>query len=486
MMMSQHDVLPRRRSALRGAPLILVALLSVACGGGATPGAKSPSTDAAAAGGGDASASGAAADGDGERAEAGGGSSEARRKKAAAPVVNEKGQQIATVDAPSSAEPTDTAPPRPEISAKAKEAHEAGLKAFSTGDLAGAKAQFQAAIAADGKAYSAYYSLGVVEERLGRRAEALSAYQRAVDIVPDYEPAIVAYGVLSAKQGQADRAVSFLKEKLGRWPSSAAITAALSEVRSIQGDSGEAQRLAQEALKKNPDYRPAMVTLARDHYRNRRLELALYALRGILDGYGPENPPRDKDNAEARLIRGLIYREKNLRGPAIEELTKAVELRPDLVEARLQLATYMLEAGNAQGALPHLEAAVRYDNANVLAHLNLGDAYRLLDRTGEAKRELEWVAKAAPNRPEVHYDLGLLYLMSKQVPGLTEKQATEKAIEHLEQYKARGVRGGPDDTDELISRAKSKKALLEANEQEAAAAKAGEAPAAAPAEGAAQ
>ncbi len=441
------------------APWLLFALLTVACGGGSTPGAAAPVAGGAAQ----------------------------TPTVAASPVVNDQGQQIATVDAPSSARPgVDSAPaaPRPEISAKAKEAHEAGLKAFGVGDLAGAKTQFQAAIDADSKAYQAYYSLGVVNERLGKQAEAIAAYQRAVEIVPDYEPAIVAYGVLSAKQGQADRAVSYLKDKLGKSPGSAAITAALAEVRSIQGDSGEAQRLAQEALKKNPDYRPAMVTLARDHYRSRRLELALYALKGILDGYGEENPPRDKNNAEARLIRGLIYREKNQRGPAIDELTKAVELRPDLVEGRLQLATYMLEAGNAAGALPLLEAAVRYDNANVLAHMNLGDAYRLLDRPGDAQRELEWVAKAAPNRPEVHYNLGLLYLLSKQIPGMTEKQATDKAIEHLELYKARGVRGGPDDAEELISRAKSKKALLEAGEQEAAAAAQPAAPAAAPAGGA--
>ncbi len=385
-----------------------------------------------------------------------------------APEVGEQGPQTATVDEPSSARAVSA--PRPEMSAKAKEAHEAGLKAFAAGDLAGARTQFQAATAADDKAFQAFYSLGVVAERQGQPAAALTAYQRSIEIVPDYEPAIVAYGVLQAKQGGADRAAAYLKEQAGKFPESAAITAALAEVRSIQGDHGEAQRLAQDALKKNPDYRPAMVTLARDHYRSRRLDLALYALTGILDGFGPENPPRDKDNAEARLIRGLIYREKNRRKLAIDELTRAVELRPDLVEARLQLATYMLEAGNAQGALPHLESAVRYDNGNVLAHLNLGDAYRLLDRPQEAQRELEWVAKAAPNRPEVHYNLGLLYLLSKPIPGMTEKQMTEKAIEHLELYKTRGVRGGPDDAEELISRAKSKKALLEAAEQEAAAA----------------
>ncbi len=438
------QVTRRARPGLASSPLLLALLLAAACGGTAAP----PPAQAPTAG-------------------------QAAEETAAAPVVDtQQGQQIATVDEPSS--PRANAAPRPEMSAQAQEAHAAGLKAFAAGDLAGARAQFQAATAADDKAFQSFYSLGVIAERQGQPAAASAAYQRAVEIVPDYEPAIAAYGILEAKRGNVDRAASYLKERQGRFPESAAITAALAEVRSIQGDSGEAQRLAQEALKKNPDYRPAMVTLARDHYRNRRLELSLYALTGILDGFGPENPARDKNNAEARLIRGLIYREKNRRKLAIDELTRAVELRPDLVEARLQLATYMLEAGNAQGALPHLESAVRFDNGNVLAHLNLGDAYRLLDRPKDAQRELEWVAKAAPNRPEVHYNLGLLYLLSKPIDGMTEKQMTEKAIEHLEQYKTRGVRGGPDDTEELISRAKSKKALLEAAEQEAAAAGSGE------------
>lgn len=359
------------------------------------------------------------------------------------------------------------ATPRPEMNARAKQAYRAGLRAFAAGDLAGARTQLQSAIAADGNAYQAHYSLGVVEERLGARSKAAAAYRSALGVVPDYERAAAALAILLAREGQHDRAAQDLQARLAKLPESAPLTAALAEVKSMQGESGEAQRLAQEALKKNPDYRPAMVTLARDHWRRRRLDLALYTLRGILDGYGPENPPRDKNNAEARLLRGLIYREKNQRGPAIEELSRAVELRPDLVEAHLQLATYMLEAGNAAGAVPHLEAAVRFDNENVQARLNLGDAYRLLDRTTDARRELEWVAKVAPNRPEVHYNLGLLYLLSKDVPGLDALQAAAKAIEHLERYKEHGVRGGPDDTDELITRAKTRKALLEAEAREA-------------------
>jgi tetratricopeptide (TPR) repeat protein len=358
------------------------------------------------------------------------------------------------------------------------------MQAFQAGDLQGAKTQFVAATQADAKAYQAYYSLGVVRERLNEGSGALQAYRQATTIVSDYEPAIVAYGVLLARTGKADEANDFLSSRQGQMPKSAAVTAALAEVKSIQGDSGAAQRLAQEALKKNPDYRPAMITLARDHYRSRRLDLALYALKGILDGYGDENPPRDKNNAEARLLRGLIYKEQGLKAAAIPELQKAIELRPDLVEARVHLANYLLEAGNAPEASALLETALKYDSVNVLARLNLGDAYRLLGKTAEAQRELDWVVKTDPSVAQAHYNLGLLYLFSASVPGLTAGQAADKAISELEQYKKlkpRTVGGAPDDSDELITRAKTQKALVEAKAAEAAAAPPAAAPAAAPA-----
>lgn len=384
--------------------------------------------------------------------------------------------QYGMSDAPTSGEAAN----RPKMNTAASQAYAAGLEAFQRGDLEGARSQFQKAGEADPKAYQAHYSLGVVQERLGQDSAARAAYKKAVGVVPDYEPAIVAYALLTARAGDEAAAEQYLQSHMAKMPKSAAIPGALAEVKSLQGDSGEAQRLAREALKRNPDYRPAMVTMARDHYRNRRLDLALYTLKGILDGFGEENPPRDKDNPEAHLLRGLINKEQGQRTAAIDAFQRAMELRPDLVEARVQLAAYMLESGNATDAEPLLEGALRYDSDNLLARLNLGDAYRLLGKTGEAKKQLEWVAKRDPKLAQVHYDLGLLYLFSEEVPGVSPTEAADKAIEELEKYKELAPRGskGPDDTDELITRAKTKKAIIEAKQAEAAAAKAAATPAA--------
>jgi hypothetical protein len=105
----------------------------------------------------------------------------------------------------------------------------------------------------------------------------------------------------------------------------------------------------------------------------------------------------------------------------------------------------------------------------------LGDAYRLLSRTNEAKQQLEWVAEKDPKLAQVRYSLGLLYLFGEAIPGVSPKEAASKAIAAFEEYKRlrpRSAVGQADDADELITAAKSKKAVIESQEEEAAAAKA--------------
>ncbi|MBI5531467.1 MAG: tetratricopeptide repeat protein [Deltaproteobacteria bacterium] len=379
-------------------------------------------------------------------------------------VTNDSGQQVGISDAPSSVSNVPVAE-RPKMNESARGPYMQALEAFGRGELDAAKKGFQEAVSKDSKAYQAYYSLGVVLERL-RDPDALTQYRQAFTIVTDYEPAITAYGLALARRGNTSESDQFLTERHAKMPKSAAVTAALAECKSIQRDTGSAQSLAQEALKLNPNYPPAMVTLARDHYRNRRLDLADYALTAILDGVDAENPPRDKENPEARLLRALIYREQGNRPAAIRELDQVVKVRPDLVDATVQLATYYLEAGNADKALPLLERALKYDNSDVTAHLNVGDCYRLLGRPQDAKREFDWVLAKDSSLVQVQYDLGLLYLYTPNYPGMTPTQQTDLAIAAFEKYQAartRGATGPGSDVEELILRAKAKKALIESN-----------------------
>jgi Tfp pilus assembly protein PilF len=354
-----------------------------------------------------------------------------------------------------------------EMSPEAARLYAAGLESFGKADLKTATTQFEQAVALDRRSHQALAGLAVVLERRGQIDRALEAYRAALALAPDYPPALSgAVRMLLAADRVGDAAV-VAHSAAAKAPDSAAVLTARAEVSSARGDSTTAQQLAQKALKRDPDYRPAMLTLARDHYRARRLDLALYTLKAILDGYGEENPPRDKDNPDAHVLRALIYGERGRRKAAMEELDAALAARPDLIEARLLLSAYMLEAGNAVEARPILEKALEYDPSNVLVHLNLGDAYRLLGKPKDALDHLQWVSRRDETLAKVHYNIGLVYLLSAPVPGVSEKEAIELAIRSFERFRKlapRAARGEGDDVEDLLARARNKKAILEALE----------------------
>ncbi len=127
------------------------------------------------------------------------------------------------------------------------------------------------------------------------------------------------------------------------------------------------------------------------------------------------------------------------------------------------MSSYYLESGNAADAQQLLEPALKYDTDNVIAHLNLGDAYRLLGRPADAKREFDWVKKRDPSiqLQEHHLASGFCICSPRIFRESRPGQAADTAIDELNQYKKMKPRVAPaalqDDTDELITRAKTKK-----------------------------
>ena len=353
-------------------------------------------------------------------------------------------------------------PAAPTMSPQALADYEQGFAAFNNANISGAVQAFTSATKVDPRAYKAFFALGAMHERAGNVSGALSAYQQSFVIQPDFSAGIVAYALLQAETGNLGAAETILVQKRSALTKSAALAAALAEVKSQSKDSASAQQLAQESLKLDPTFAPAMLAVARDHYRARRLDLSLYALKAILDGFGPLNPPRDKSNAEARLLRATIWLEQDRRVMAMDEYKVVLEARPDLVVPRLRYATYLLESGGVGDAIPILQKALQYDSNNVAAHLSLGDAYRLKGDYTKARQEFEWVQRQNPGLAAAHYNMGLLFLFAPSVDGLSTREQVDAATASLNKFKEFATKGEQGDVDELLKRASLKKAELDA------------------------
>jgi Flp pilus assembly protein TadD len=390
---------------------------------------------------------------------------------AGAVLANDKGQQVSTVLGPGV---------NVDLPPDAKDSYNKGIEAYGAGDLTGAKQAFSDAASKAPKSGVPHYALAAILDRLGDHDGAVAEYQTAYKIDDKFDDAAGAYAVALAstspdKQQQAE---AFLTYQQGQKPDSVTIEAYLAEVKSIGGKHDEAQKLAQDTLKKNPDYTLGMLVIARDYYRQKKLDVALYALDAVLDGSKAKDaqgkdvveiPPRAPDSMEALLLRALIERQTGARNEAITDFAAVVAKRRDIVEADIGLGEMKLEASNAQDAVGPLEyAALHYAPKSAIAHNDLGDCYRVLGRGADAKSQFDTASSLNSTLPEVHYNLGLLYLYGGSgIPGVSgdEDQVT-KAIAEFDTYKqmrqAQPVQGQKEDVDQLESTAKQKLATIQA------------------------
>lgn len=85
----------------------------------------------------------------------------------------------------------------------------------------------------------------------------------------------------------------------------------------------------------------------------------------------------------------------------VESLNKALALKPDFTEARAARGALHYVQGNAEAAVPDLEAAAAGAPSNGLILDRLGQAYRALDRLDDAVRVLRRAEQLAPGESTI-------------------------------------------------------------------------------------
>lgn len=100
---------------------------------------------------------------------------------------------------------------------------------------------------------------------------------------------------------------------------------------------------------------------------------------------------------------------------AIEDYRKALELRPDLVSVRIELASALLAAGEPQAAIAEDAQILKADPANVPAQINAATAYFRAGDVRRARYLFDLIHKAHP--ANVNAALGLAYVYIKMQRG---------------------------------------------------------------------
>lgn len=274
--------------------------------------------------------------------------------------------------------------------------------------------------------YLAAFNLGVLYDRQGDGENAVRRYVQALQLEPDFSPALVNLIRLYIRADQLSEADAVARRMIDARPDNLDHRAAKLEVTIAQGRFEDAVRGARDILRKDERHVEAMFQMARANYRLERYELG----RSILTSALKLAPER----ADLFYLFGVIEWELENTDGAIANFEKAVELQPFFPEARNNLAVLLHEAGDYPGAIAHLQKAVEDFPEFKEAYVNLGNSLKGAAKYGEAEAAFKRAIALDSGFADAHFNLGILYLES-DVPGYEEIERYTKAIESFNAYR---------------------------------------------------
>ncbi|MBC8436441.1 MAG: tetratricopeptide repeat protein [Candidatus Omnitrophica bacterium] len=184
-----------------------------------------------------------------------------------------------------------------------------------------------------------------------------------------------------------NQALAVFEELLQRKPNNCGALWGKAEILRRKRRFQESEIILNQVLQKNPDYPPALISLAYIRYHDNRLKEALKLTRRAL-----KSKPLSKENeAMAFMMLGTINSKRSSQGWIINKIQygtqiksfflKAVKIDPGLAEAHLGLGIFYLKApviagGNVDKAIEELTTALRLAPDFATATARLAQAYK--------------------------------------------------------------------------------------------------------------
>ena len=266
------------------------------------------------------------------------------------------------------------------------------LKAYFAGKFVEAEQMCLKILSADPESAAALNLLAVVHMSLGRNEAALSCYDRALALRPDFIQALSNRGAVLKQMRRYDEAVESYDRALRLQPDHVEVLNNRAGVLQGLGRHDEALSGYDRAIALRPDYPEAL--------NNRGVTLqALGRLADALTSYDTALASRP-DLVEALVNRGIAYYELKQFVAALADYDRAISLRPDHADALSNRGNALDRLGRREEALASFEAALRLQPHHAEALYNRGAVLHKLRRFDEALASYDAALALRPDYPE--------------------------------------------------------------------------------------
>ena len=213
-------------------------------------------------------------------------------------------------------------------------------------------------------------SLGLVSKQLEDFEPAVDFFQRAHSIAPerqDYKCNLIESLVLLSKSmhdnGDASRAIIFLKRALLLRPGDVSLLCKLSMLLSLSNNYKEALVISEQAFLNDPESAQAYEANGLALLGSNRADLSISRFKKALK--------YDRTSASIHSNLGLAYRAKGDLNEAIKHFEKAINLDKNHIQAYNNLGVSFLDINDLGRAQRALQKAIEIDECFAEAHFNL-------------------------------------------------------------------------------------------------------------------
>jgi tetratricopeptide (TPR) repeat protein len=231
--------------------------------------------------------------------------------------------------------------------------------------------------------------------------KAISSYNIALTINPNYAEAQNNLGITLHKKGDIDEAVIIYKNALLVKPNYAEAQNNLGNAFKDLGKLDLAIELYVKAIVIKPDFPEAFDNLVFVLKEFDQLEVAIKSYHNVITA----NPKL----SEAHYNLGLVLQMSNEHEEAIKCYEKAIAIKPNYAEAYNNIGIVYKELGQLEDAIKSYEKSLTINPNFAEAHNNLGNVLRELNYLNEAAECFNKVIELQPNIAETHNNLGMIF-----------------------------------------------------------------------------
>ena len=335
------------------------------------------------------------------------------------------------------------------------------------GKITQALSDYNKALEIDPQFHEAYHNRGLIYYNRGDLTQALSDYNKAIEFNPKLVEAYGNRGVIYYKQGDYTKAMADYNKTIELNPNVAEAYYNRGAIYDKANDFSQAVLDYNKAIEIDPKMEKAYHNRGLDYFAQGDLSQAMsdyskaielnpnfaevYDSRGLVY-YKQNNPVQaiadynkaielNPKMAEAYDNRGVIYNNQNNYTKALSDYNKVIELNPNLAEAYNNRGGIYYHQGNYIQAMSDYNKAIELNPKLTDAYNSRGCIYYVQGNLTQAMADYTKVIELNPQYQGAYYNRGLIYGkqgdLAKSVSDLT--RAIELVPSYAEAYNSRAI-----------------------------------------------